>query len=86
MGRFRDQRLLEIYLYGHTAGVSADECAVIQRKLAVLLAMPEWTGIELVGDAFALDSGRIAIMVTPDWGISFEWWEGEGAFAIRLEP
>lgn len=86
MGRFEDQRLVEIHLYRHVAGVPAEDCAIIWRKLELLLATPQWTGIELVGDAFALSTGRIAIMVTPDWGISFEWWEGDGAFAMRLEP
>jgi hypothetical protein len=26
------------------------------------------------------------MMITPDWGISFLWWEGDGAFNLRLEP
>lgn len=86
MGRFEDQRLLEIYLYGHTAGVPAEDCAEIRRKLVMLIATPTWTGIELVGEPFALETGRIAIMITPDWGISFLWWEGDGAFTMRLEP
>jgi len=86
MGRFDDQRLLEIYLYGHTSGVPDDDCAVIQRKLVMLMAMPRWTGIALIGDPFVLQSGRIAMMLTDDWGISLEWWEGDGAFGMRLEP
>jgi hypothetical protein len=86
MGRFDDQRLLEIYLYGRTAGVPADECAEIQRKLVILIATPTWTGIDLVGDPFVIKRGRIGMMITPDWGISFLWWEGDGAFNLRLEP
>ncbi len=85
MGRFKDQRLLEIYLYGHTAGVPAKDCAIIQRKLVILLAIPRWTGVGILGDVFNLD-GRIAIMFTPNWAVSFEWWEGDGAFEMGLEP
>ena len=85
MGRFKDQRLLEIYLYGNTAGVPAEDCTTIRGELVTLLAVSGWTGVEIVGDVFALD-GRLAIMLTPDWAVSFEWWEGEGAFEMGLEP
>lgn len=85
MHRFRDQRLLEIYLYGHTADVPAEDCATIHRELVTLLAASSWTDAELVGDVFPLN-GRLAIMLTPDWAISFEWWDGEGAFEMGLEP
>jgi plasmid maintenance system killer protein len=84
--RFNDQRLLEIFLYGRTAGVPARDCAVIRRKLRLLLATSRWTGIDIVGDAFALQNGRIAMMPTVNWGISFLWSEGDGAFEMQLEP
>ena len=86
MGRFNDQRLLEIYLYGHTAGVPAHDCAVLRRKLKLLLSTARWTGIGLIGDVFALENGRLAMMPTQNWGISFLWWEGDGAFQMQLEP
>ena len=85
MRRFKDQRLLEIYLYGHTADVRPEDCATIRGELVTLLAISGWTGVEIVGDVFPLN-GRLAIMLTPDWAISFEWWEGDGAFEIGLEP
>jgi hypothetical protein len=85
MGRFRDQRLLEIYLYGRTAGVPAEDCATIRGELVTLLAVSGWTGIEIVSDVFPVN-GRLAIMVAPDWAISFEWWEGDGALELGLEP
>lgn len=86
MGRFDDQRLLEIYLYGRTAGFPAEDCMVIRRKLTLLLKTLRWTEIDIIGDVFALDSGRLAMMLTEDWGISFIWWESDGAFEMRLEP
>jgi len=85
MGRFGDQRLLEIYLYGHTADVPPEASVTIRGELVTLLAVSGWTGMELVGDVFSLN-GRLAIMLTPDWAISFEWWEGDGAFEMALEP
>lgn len=86
MRRFKDQRLLEIHLYGRTAGVPADDCAFIQGELVTLLAVTSWSGVEVVGEVFPLDGGRLAMMLTPEWGVSFEWWEGEGAFELGLEP
>lgn len=86
MGRFKDQRLLEIYLYGRAAGVPAADCAFIRGELLILLAVSSWTGVEIVGDVFPLQGGRLAMMLTPEWGISFEWWEGDGAFEMGLEP
>lgn len=85
MGRFKDQRLLEIYLYGNTMGVPAEDCAAIRGELITLLAVSGWSEVEIVGDVFPLD-GRLSIMITPDWAISFEWWEGEGVFEMGLEP
>ena len=86
MGRFEDQRLLEIHLYGRTAEVPAEDCAIIRRKVALLLATPGWTGIGLIGDVFSLKGGRLAMMMTADWGVSFVWWEGDGPFLMQLEP
>ncbi|HZF93566.1 MAG TPA: hypothetical protein VEZ20_01705 [Allosphingosinicella sp.] len=87
MGRFDDQRLLEIHLYGHTAGVPAEDCTHIQRKLTILLATPRWTGVAIVGDVFLpTESGHIGMMLTHDWGISFLWSEGYGPFHMRLLP
>lgn len=86
MRRFKDQRLLEIYLYGHTAGVSGEDCAEIQSKLEILLAIRGWTGVGLLADPFVIESGRIAMMFTADWAVSFEWWEGQGALEMQLEP
>ncbi len=85
MNRFKDQRLLEIYLYGRTAQVDPQDCAMIRRELVTLLAVSGWTGVALVGDVFPLD-GRLAVMLTPDWAVSFEWWEGDGVFEMALEP
>lgn len=86
MGRFKDQRLLEIYLYGHTAGVPVDDCAEIRGKLEILLAIRGWTSVGLLADPFVVESGRIAMMFAADWAVSFEWWEGQGALELQLEP
>jgi hypothetical protein len=86
VARFKDQRLLEIYLYGRTLGVPAEECIEIQGKLEILLAMRGWTSVGLLGDPFLITTGRIAIMFREDWAVSFEWWDGQGALEMQLEP
>ncbi|TMJ20956.1 MAG: hypothetical protein E6G94_00040 [Alphaproteobacteria bacterium] len=86
MGTFDDQRLLEIFLYGLTAGVSPQDCATIRRKLVIFRAIRSWTTVGIVGEVFLVEGGRLAVMATDDWGISFEWWEGQGASMMRLEP
>jgi len=86
MGRFRDQRLLEIYLYGVTAGVPAEDCVAIRGKLEILLAARGWTSVGLLAEPFVVATGRIAMMLTADWAVSFEWWDGQGALEMQLEP
>jgi hypothetical protein len=86
MGRFDDDRLEEIYQHGATYGVSPDECFLIRRKLIILMAARSRITLSVIGRPFAMPEGRLAVPVTPDWAISFDWFEEVGVFAMRLEP
>lgn len=86
MGRFDDDRLEEIYYHGATYGVSPDDCFLIRRRLVILMAVPGRKTLEIAGRIFGLPEGRLAVQVTPNWSISFDLFEGVGAFVMRLEP
>lgn len=86
MGRFDDERLEEIYYFGATYGVSREDCSLIRRSLSILRATTEGRTLPVAGRPFSLPDGRAAVQVTPDWAISFDWFEEVGAFVMRLEP
>jgi hypothetical protein len=86
MGWFDDERLEDIYNHGDTYGVSPEDCFLIRRKLVILKAIASGATLGVVGTIFSFPGGRRGVRVTPDWSISFTWFEGVGAFAMRLEP
>jgi hypothetical protein len=86
MGWFNDDRLKEIYYEGATYGVSAEDCFLIRRKLLILMAVRSRISLPMVGKSCLMLGGRQAVQVTPDWSISFAWFEDVGALAMQLEP
>lgn len=86
MGRFNDKRLEEIYYYGETDGIDPADCAVIQRKLHILVAARGWLTLPLVGKPVPAGLDRTGIKVTQKWRITFDWYEGAGAAGLELEP
>lgn len=86
MGWFNDERLEEIYYHGATYGVSPEDCFLIRRKLLILMSARSSIALSIVGRVFPMPGGRRAVQVTPDWAISFAWFEEVGALTMQLEP
>jgi hypothetical protein len=85
MAWFEDTRLKHIYEEGIAIGVPSEDCAVIRRKLVLLLATRSRISHGIVGKPFTTPEGRLAIRIMPDRAISFDWIEGIGPFRMRLE-
>lgn len=85
MAWFDDKKLKDIYESGLARGVSSEECAIIRRRLAILMAARSRVSHRVAGEPFSMPEGRLAVRVTPRWAISFEWIEDVGALKMRLE-
>jgi hypothetical protein len=85
MAWFDDRRLRDIYEFGLARGVTSEDCAIIRRKLSILMATRSHRSHWLAGEPRSTPDGRSAVRVTPHWAISFEWIEEVGPFRMRLE-
>lgn len=85
MAWFDDKKLRDIYEFGVAQGVSSEDCFIIRRRLAILMAARSLKSHWVAGIPFALPDGRRAVQVTPAFAISFDWIEEVGSFAMRLE-
>lgn len=85
MAWFDDKRLKDIYESGVARGVSSEDCFVIRRRLAILMATRGRKSHWVAGEPVPMPGGRLGVRVTPDWAISFDWIEDVGPFRMRLE-
>jgi hypothetical protein len=85
MAWFDDKKLRDIYDQGVAAGVLSEDCFVIRRKLAILMATRSRVSHWVAGEPFSTPDGRLAVRVATGWAISFEWVEDVGPFRMRLE-
>jgi hypothetical protein len=85
MAWFEDERLKRIYEEGIAEGVPSEDCFLIRRSTDLLLRMRGRISFWVAGKPFTLPNGRSAVRITPQWAISFEWFEGVGPLRMRLE-
>ncbi|GLS34889.1 hypothetical protein GCM10010869_04770 [Mesorhizobium tianshanense] len=87
MERFADDIIEEIYWTRFAAGVE-QHLSVKAHKIAhPLLAARSLQDVDVYGPIFRWpnSTGRLGVQVDGKWYLTFDWVEGEGAFAIRLE-
>ncbi len=85
MAWFNDKHLKEIYELGITRGISSEDCFIIRRKLAILMATRSQTTHWVAGRVLNSSGARRVVQVAPRWAVSFEWIEDVGPFSMQLE-